>query len=44
MCEDVSDRAWHNVQWKERKRNIRKNEDVSKRRGELNNSKLFLHG
>jgi hypothetical protein len=49
MFENVSDRAWYNIRIdggeKGREGGIfRRNEEVSKRRGELSNSKLSLRG
>jgi hypothetical protein len=48
MCEDVTDRARYNIdRWRrerEGRGKFRRNEEVSKRLGELNNSQLFLHG
>jgi hypothetical protein len=50
MCEDMSDRAWYNVRkidGGEKGRDgeiLRRKEEVSKRRGKLSNSKLFLRG
>jgi hypothetical protein len=42
MCEDVSDRALYNVEKGRDGEKYRRNEEVSERRGELSNSRLFL--